>query len=150
MKLAPHFTLAELIASQTAVRKGIDNTPSDAEIEALRALAVNVLEPVRKHFKKPVIVSSGYRGPKLNRAVGGSKSSQHCFGEAADFTVQGVSNLEVCKWIAENLEFDQLIYEFGEAGWIHCSYGPRMRKQRLSAVKRRSYGRLKTVYLAGF
>ena len=149
MKLSTHFTLAEMVASQTASRKGIDNNPTKDEVRALRALCQNILEPVRLHFGAPVIVSSGYRGPKLNRAVGGSKTSQHCSGEAADFTVQGFSNLKVCRWIEANLPADQLIYEFGENGWIHCSYGPRHRRQTLSAVKRRSFGRLRTVYRNG-
>lgn len=146
MKLSPHFTLAEMVASQTASRHGLYNNPSPSEIERLTALCENVLEPVREHFKAPVIVSSGYRGPEVNRKVGGSRSSQHCSGEAADFTVVGVTNLDVCEWIRDNLDFDQLIYEFGESGWIHASYGPRMRHQCLSAIRKGK----RTVYTSGF
>ena len=144
MRLSPHFTLAEMIVSQTAARRGIDNTPGDDEIAALRSLCVEVLEPVRKHFDRPVIVSSGYRSPTLNRAIGGSASSQHCKGEAADFTVPGVSVLELAQWMHRNLNYDQLIYEFGS--WVHVSYrSGRLRNQELSA--KRIGGRTK--YLAG-
>lgn len=146
MNLSDHFTLAELTRSQTAVRQGIANKPDADEIKALRELAQHVLEPVRRHYCKPVIVTSGFRGAALNKAVNGSAKSQHCAGEAADFTVQGVSNLEVCKWIEANLRFDQLIYEFGENGWVHCSFkADRARQDVLTAV--RAGG--KTKYLPG-
>lgn len=146
MHLSDHFTLAELTRSSTAVRQGIANKPDAEQIVALRNLAQYVLEPVRRHYCKPVIVTSGFRGAALNKAIGGSAKSQHSDGEAADFTVQGVSNLEVCKWIEANLKFDQLIYEFGEDGWVHCSYrADRARREVLSAV--RASG--KTKYLKG-
>ena len=145
MQLSEHFTLAEMTRSTTAVRKGIPNNPPADVVKALTSLCVNVLEPVRVHYGKPVRVTSGYRSPRLNVAIGGSASSRHCFGEAADFTVPGESNLAVCQWILRNLKYDQLIYEFGEGGWIHCGYSPRMRGQELSAVKRGG----KTVYLPG-
>jgi hypothetical protein len=144
-RLSPHFLLSEMTVSQTASRLGIRNVPGPNQIAALTALCLNVLEPVRVHFGRPVIVSSGYRSPAVNRAVGGSSTSQHTRGEASDFTVPGVSNLEVCRWIAKNTQFDQLIYEFGESGWVHCSYGPRHRRQLLSA--KRISG--KTHYLPG-
>ena len=144
VRLSPHFSLPEMIVSQTAARRGIDNTPGDAEIAALRSLCIEVLEPVRKHFDRPVIVSSGYRSPKLNRAIGGSSSSQHCKGEAADFTVPGVSVLDLAQWMHRNLNYDQLIYEFGS--WVHVSYrAGRLRNQELSA--KRIGGRTK--YLPG-
>jgi zinc D-Ala-D-Ala carboxypeptidase len=137
-RLSPHFTLAELVASQTAARKGIPNIPGPAEIRALTLLCENVLEPVRAHYGVPVLISSGYRCRRLNVAIGGSASSQHCAGEAADFEVTGVSNLAVCRWIHANLNYDQLIYEFGEAGWVHASWSAaRMRNQELTATKRR-------------
>ena len=145
-RLSPHFTLGEMIRSQTAARRGIRNEPGPAETAALRLLCEKVLEPVRNQFGRPVIVSSGYRSPRLNTAIGGRRSSQHCQGEAADFTIPGVSNLEVCRWISDNLRFDQLIYEFGESGWIHCSYDKdRLRKQCLHAVRRGG----RTQYLSG-
>lgn len=145
MTLTPHFTLAEMTRSATASRKGIRNVPGQAETAALKALCVNVLEPVRAHFGRPVIVTSGYRSPRLNVAVGGSASSQHCRGEAADFTVAGILNMAVCHWIRTNLKFDQLIYEFGESGWVHCSWSPRLRGDVISA--KRKGGRV--VYLPG-
>lgn len=146
MNLSPNFTLAEMIRSQMASRRGIDNTPSPAIITALTALCVHVLEPVRAHFERPVIVTSGYRSPAVNSAIGGSGTSQHSQGEASDFTVHGVSNIEVCRWMEKNLTYDQLIYEFGESGWIHASYrASRLRNMELSAVRRGG----KTVYLRG-
>lgn len=145
MQLTPNFTLAEMIRSSTAVRRGINNTPDDDVIEALTLLCKHVLEPVRAHFGKPVSISSGYRAPKLNKAIGGSTTSQHCKGEAADFHVEGVSDLEVAKWISANLVFDQLILEFPPEGWVHVSYCANPRKQVLTA-KRLSRG---TKYLPG-
>ena len=145
-KLSAHFTLGELTKSETASRRGIANIPGPAELAALQLLCVHVLERVRVHFGKPVVITSGYRSPRLNAAIKGSASSQHCRGEAADFTVPGVSNLEVCRWMHRHLNYDQLIYEFGEDGWIHCSYSARqMRNMELSAVRRGG----KTVYLPG-
>ena len=145
MNLSEHFTLAEMTRSQTASRKGINNEPSVGEIKALRLLCERVLEPVRAHYGKPVIVSSGFRSKRLNRAIGGSGTSQHTKGEAADFTIPGVSNLAVCRWMQDHLNYDQLIYEFGESGWIHVSYCQPFRNQELSAV--RKWGR--TRYLPG-
>lgn len=146
MQLSEHFTLSEMTVSQAAARKGIPNVPNAAAIAALKLLCEKVLEPVRAHYDKPVVSSSGYRSLRLNVAVGGSTSSQHCLGEADDFRVIGESNLAVCQWIVRNLKFDQLIYEFGEQGWIHVSYSAhRLRGQVLSAKKRGG----KTVYLPG-
>lgn len=147
MRLSKHFTLEEFTFSQTATRLMLDNTPTDAEIESLKRLCIEVLEPVREHFDRPVRISSGYRGPELNRAVRGSRNSQHCKGEAADFTVSGVSVYDLCKWMERNLNYDQLIQEFGR--WVHVSYGPRMRNQELTARKVRVNGRRKTQYLSG-
>lgn len=133
--LSEHFSLDEMIRSQTAVRKGISNMPEPHQIEALSRLCRTILEPVRAHFKAPVIVTSGYRGVRLNKAVGGSSTSQHCFGEAVDFHVQGVPDVVVAKWIMQNLTFDQLILEFPPEGWVHVSYGGQMRGQVLTAKK---------------
>jgi len=146
MNLSAHFTLAEMSRSAGAIRRGLDNTPPPQAIASMRLLCLNVLEPIRAHFARPVAITSGYRSPAVNKAVGGSSTSQHCKGEAADFTVPGVSNIDLAQWIMRNLQYDQLIYEFGEAGWIHCSWrdGP-LRSQELSAVKRGG----KTVYLPG-
>jgi len=149
LQLSEHFQLREFIVSQTALRRGIDNTPGDTVIRNLQALCHNVLEPVRLHFG-PTRISSGYRSPALNRAIGGSRTSQHELGQAADFEVPGVSNVELAQWIMRELNYDQLILEFytqGEpnSGWVHCSWRPNYRNEELTAVRRGG----KTVYLRG-
>ena len=137
MKLSDHFTLGEMIRSGTASRMGIKNIPNAGQIKSLQAWCENIGQPTRNRFGRPVIVTSGFRSEKLNTRIGGSKSSQHCKGEASDFTVARLSNLEVCRWIISYLEFDQLIYEFGESGWIHCSFREgNNRKQVLRAVRK--------------
>ena len=135
MNLSKHFTLSEMTVSQTASRRCIDNTPGDSEIVNLKQLCENVLEPIRTHFDRPVIVTSGFRSVALNKRIGGSATSQHCKGEAADFTVPGVSNFELCKWMERNLNYDQLIYEYGESGWVHVSY--RLPYRNMELTKRR-------------
>ena len=126
MKLSANFTLSELTKSQTAVRKNIKNEPSTAHVENLIHLAETVLQPVREHFDKAVVISSGYRSPELCEAIGSSSKSQHARGEAADFEIPGVDNKELATWISKNTEFDQLILEFYKegdpnSGWVHCS-----------------------------
>jgi len=126
MKLSENFSLREYTKSQTASRKGIDNSPSDEHLDNAIALFENVVQPVRDHFG-PTIITSGYRSPGLNEAIGGSSTSQHSKGEAVDLEVLGVSTAEVCEWIAANTNFDQLILEFYEpgdtnSGWVHVSY----------------------------
>lgn len=130
MNLSEHFTLAEMTFSQTAVRKGIKNEPPMQAVVALKNLCENVLEIVRVHFDRPIHISSGYRSPALNAAIGGASSSQHCLGEAADITVPGVDNLRLAKWIRDNTPFDQVIME---GSWVHVSCGPRNRRQALTA-----------------
>ena len=126
MRLSKNFTMAEFTKSQTAERQGIDNTPEGDHLDAAVALFENVVQPVRDHFG-PTVLNSGYRSPELNAAVGGSATSQHCKGEAADIEVPGVPNAELAEWIRDNLEFDQLILEFytpgiPDSGWVHVSY----------------------------
>ena len=142
MKLSNNFSLNELIKSQTAERKGIDNTPSAEHQENLKSLCTHVLQPVRDHFGQVVSVSSGYRSPELCVAIGSKTTSQHAKGEAADFEIFGVSNKELADWIHYNLNYDQLILEYwkGEddpnSGWVHCSYSENQkRRQYLKAVK---------------
>ena len=126
MKLTNNFSLAEMTKSQTATRKGIDNKPSTEHIENLIHLAETVLQPVREHFGKAGVISSGYRSPELCEAIGSSSKSQHAKGEAADFEIPGVDNMQLATWINKNTNFDQLILEYYEpgdpnSGWVHCS-----------------------------
>lgn len=150
MRLSKNFTLSEFTKSQTALRQGIDNTPEGEHLEAAKELFANVVQPVRDNFGVTVI-NSGYRGPKLNEAVGGSSRSQHCKGEAVDIECPGTSNYEVAKWIEDNLDFDQLILEFytpgiPDSGWVHVSYKTEdNRKSILTAMKEEG----KTVYKTG-
>ena len=137
MKLSGHFSLAELTKSQTATRKGIDNKPTLDHIENLTELCTQVLEPTRRNFGKPMVISSGYRSEELCEAIGSSKNSQHAKGQAADFEMFGIDNKELAKYIKNNLVFDQLILEFynpddPSSGWVHCSYSKEEnRKQSL-------------------
>ena len=141
MKLSDNFSLLELTKSQTAERKGIDNTPSPEHQENLKLLCTHILQPIRDHFERVVSVSSGYRSPELCEAIGSKITSQHAKGQAADFEIYGLSNNELAIWINENLEYDQLILEYWKkedpnAGWIHCSFDDRVnRKQYLKAYK---------------
>ena len=141
MKLTANFSVLELTKSQTAERKGIDNTPSTEHQENLKSLCVNVLQPVRDHFSRVVSISSGYRSPELCTAIGSKITSQHAKGEAADFEIFGVSNKELADYINENLDYDQLILEYWKesdpnSGWVHCSYtNGSNRKQYLRAYK---------------
>ena len=140
-----------MVKSETALRHDMDNTPGEAEIENLKRLAEKVLQPVRDHYGKGVKVNSGYRSPDVNAKVGGSRTSDHCKGQAADIEIPGVANADLAKWIAENLDFTQVILEFytqgiPDSGWVHVSYNPAdLKKQTLTAVKQNG----KTVYLQG-
>jgi hypothetical protein len=151
MKLSPNFSLNELTQSETALRKGLDNEATPEIISALQLLAVNVLQPIRDHYVKGVKVNSGYRSPEVNASVGGSKTSDHCKGQAADIEIPGVANAELAEYIKERLQFTQLILEFytqgvPDSGWVHVSYDPsNLKKQVMTAVRRDG----KTVYLPG-
>lgn len=140
MNLSRNFTLQELIKSDTAIRKGIDNNPNADQVEKLKLLCENILQPVRDHFGR-VTVTSCYRSPELCVAIGSSLTSQHTKAEAVDFEVIGTDNAEVFDWIKDNLEYDQMILEFytpGEpnSGWVHCSYvSDSPRKQLLRAYR---------------
>ena len=142
MKLTENFSLNELTKSQTAERKGIDNTPSAEHQENLKSLCEMILQPIRDHFGQVVSVSSGYRSPELCVAIGSSTQSQHAKGQASDFEIFGISNKELADYIDQNLDYDQLILEYwkGEdepnSGWVHCSYtNGSNRKQYLRAYK---------------
>jgi hypothetical protein len=151
MNLSQNFTLQELVKSHEATRKGLANTPTQEVIGNLQDLSNLVLQPIRDHFDKSVTVNSGYRSPEVNAAVGGSKTSDHCKGQAADIEIAGVPNAELAEWIRDNLAFTQVILEFytqgiPDSGWVHVSYDPaNLKKQSLTAVKQDG----KTVYLPG-
>ncbi len=128
MNLSKNLTLAEVTKSTTAKRLGIDNTPDEWTTENLRQVAINVFQPLRSAFGTPIYVSSGYRSAELNTAIGGSRRSQHVEGRALDLDADvygGCTNSQIFNWIKENLEFDQLIWEFGDddnPDWVHVSY----------------------------
>lgn len=128
MKLSKNLSLAEATKSLTAKRLGIDNTPDEWVTENLRQVAINIFQPVRDAFRNPIYVSSGYRSADLNTAIGGSKRSQHVEGRALDLDADvygGCTNSQIFNYIKENLEFDQLIWEFGDESnpdWVHVSF----------------------------
>jgi hypothetical protein len=150
VRLSENFSLQEFTKSQTAERKGIDNTPVEGHLENAKALFENVVQPVRDNFGVTVI-NSGYRSGDLNYAIGGSNTSQHCKGQAVDIECPGTPNYDVAKWIEDNLDFDQLILEFytpgiPDSGWIHVSYKTEdNRNASLTAMKENG----KTVYKPG-
>ena len=151
MNLTKNFSLKEMTQSQTALRSGIDNEPNAEQIENLKQLCINILQPVREEFGV-ITINSGYRSPTLNAKVGGSKTSQHCNGQAADFESFSTPNPDLAKWITKNLDFDQIILEFYDgvdpnSGWVHCSYNLMgNRKKILTALKTKSG----VVYKNGF
>lgn len=151
MNLTANFTLHELTKSEAALRHDMDNTPNEVQIASLKLLAEQVLQPIRDHYAKGVKVNSGFRHPEVNAKVGGSRTSDHCRGMAADIEIPGVPNHELAEWIKLNLPYTQLILEFytrgvPDSGWVHVSYDPaNLKKQDLTAVKEGG----KTVYLPG-
>jgi hypothetical protein len=150
-QLSTNFSLHELSKSETALRMGFDNTPDEEATENLRLLCEKVLQPVRDHYGKGVKVNSAYRSPESNAAVGGSKTSDHCKGMAADIEIPGVANADLAQFIMDNLDYTQLILEFytpgiPDSGWVHVSYDPNnLKKQELTATKVAG----KTQYLPG-
>jgi len=148
MQLSGHFSLKELTQSQTATRKGINNTPSPEHIEGLTDLCVQVLEPTRRHFGKPMVITSGYRSEALCEAIGSKKTSQHAKGMAADFEMFGEDNKTLAKYIKSNLIFDQLILEFynstdPNSGWVHCSYDKNNNRKQSLIYDGKTYTELK-------
>lgn len=142
MQLSENLSLLEMTRSTEAKRNGISNEPTPEHIENMKALAIIVFQPIRKHFGVPIHISSGYRSEALNNKIGGSKTSQHSLGQAMDIDMDGtnVSNKEVFEYIAKNMNFDQLIWEFGSdenPDWVHVSYNPKgkQRKEILKAKK---------------
>ena len=151
IRVSKNFALSEMTKSATAERLGVDNSPSTIHLVNLTHLAIHILQPVRDQFGV-ITINSGYRSPALNAKVGGSKTSQHCNGQAADFESFSTPNPDLAKWIAKNLDFDQLILEFYDgvdpnSGWVHCSYNLMgNRKKILTALKTGG----KVVYRNGF
>ena len=149
MKLSKNLTLKEAVKSNTATRLGIDNTPSQWEINNLTAIADHIFQPIRDHFGVPIGVSSGFRCRDLNKAIGGSKYSQHMIGEALDIDADmygKVTNADIFNYIKKNLHWDQMIWEFGddnEPNWVHISYkeGGVNRKQ-IKKARRDEKGRV--------
>ena len=127
MKISNHISYKEAVHSNTAIRRGIDNIPNEKQLANMKLLAEKVFEPVREWVGKPIKVNSFFRSPKLNTAIGGSSKSQHCLGQAIDIddTFGYKTNAEMYHWIKDNLEFDQMIWEFGDdnnPNWVHISY----------------------------
>ena len=126
MKLSDNFSLTEFTKSQTAERKGIENSPNEIHIKAMESLCFNVLERVRSAFGKPIMINSGYRSPALCEAIGSKSTSQHAKGQAADIEIPGVDNLKLAQYIQDKMDFDQLILECytgdPSSGWVHVSY----------------------------
>lgn len=151
MNLTKNFSLHELTKSETALRRGVDNTSGQQETAALTLLAQKVLQPVRDHFARGVKVNSGYRSHVVNALVGGSRTSDHCKGMAADIEIPGVPNYNLALWIRDNLDYTQLILEFytpgvPDSGWVHVSYDPaNLKGQSLTAVRKDG----KVEYLTG-
>lgn len=142
MKLSEHLDLAEVTRSESAKRKGISNEPTVEHLENFKKLAEHIFEPIRNNFNVPIHISSGYRSKALNTAIGGASNSQHCLGQAIDIDMDGsssgVTNKMVFDFIKSTLNFDQLIFEFGNANnpdWVHVSYSDRNRKEILKATR---------------
>ena len=141
MKLSENFTLQELVYSDTAIRKGMNNEPNQEQINNLILVCKNILEPVRVNFNSPIIISSGYRSAEVCEAIGSSSKSQHTKGQAVDFEIVGIPNKEISDFIVNNLDWDQCILEFWNetdpnSGWVHCSYAyGANRRQYLKAQK---------------
>jgi zinc D-Ala-D-Ala carboxypeptidase len=150
-QLTKNFSLHELTKSETASRRGMENNPGPTEIANLKTLAEKVLQPIRDHYARGVHVNSGFRHPDVNAAVGGSRTSDHTRGMAADIEIPGVANAELAAWIQKNLDYTQLILEFytpgiPDSGWVHVSYDPaNLKKQVLTAMREGG----KTVYKPG-
>ena len=149
MRISKHISYKEATQSQTAVRKGINNEPDAYQLQNMQVLAEKVFEPLREHFGVPIAINSFFRSQKLNKAIGGASGSQHTQGRAIDIddTLGGVSNRQMFEWIRENLDYDQLIWEFGNnqnPDWVHISYVSESenRKRVLKASKKNG----KTVY----
>jgi zinc D-Ala-D-Ala carboxypeptidase len=125
--ISDHVSYKEGVRSNTAIRRGIDNTPNDEQLKNMELIAENIFEPLRAYVGGPIKINSFFRCPKLNKAIGGSNRSQHCKGQAIDIddTFGRCTNAEMYNFIKEHLDFDQMIWEFGDddnPNWVHVSY----------------------------
>ena len=151
MNLTANFSLHEMTKSETALRKNMPNEPTEADIANLKLLAEKVLQPLRDHYGVGIKVNSGYRSPDVNAAVGGSRTSDHCKGQAADIEIAGVPNATLAQYIKDSLQYTQLILEFytpgvPDSGWVHVSYDANnLKRLTLTATKKDG----KTAYLNG-
>ena len=147
MQLSKHFKLHEFEKSATAIRLGIKNKAGSGEIKNLTDVCYEILEPVRAKFdEKPVMITSGFRSEELCEAIKSSKTSQHTKGQAVDFEIAGVSNLEVALWVQNNCNYDQLILEFWKeedddpnSGWVHCSFVEGSNRKQVLTFNGREY-----------
>ena len=150
--ISKHISDREGVYSITAIRRNLDNTPTKTHLNNMKELAEQIFEPLREWVGGPIRVNSFYRGEELNKAIGGSSTSQHCKGQAMDIddTRCKKTNAEMFKWIKENLNFDQIIWEFGSdknPDWVHISYVDEVnnRNRCLKAYKKRSKTKYKVI-----
>ena len=152
MQLSKNLYLSEVTKSQTAIQKGIKNEPTKEEIQNLKDIAENIFQPIRDHFKVPIGISSGYRSKKLNQIVGGSKTSEHMSGRALDIDADiygNITNKQIFDFIRKNLEFNQLIWEFGDDNnpdWVHVSFEKGNNKKRVLRAGRDKNGTFYKLY----
>jgi zinc D-Ala-D-Ala carboxypeptidase len=140
-RISKHISGKEAVHSNTASANKIDNTPDEKQLESMRLVAKMIFEPVREHFGVPIGISSFFRSVELNKRIGGSKTSQHCKGEAIDMDAdiyRRVDNVNIFNYIKENLDFDQLIWEYGtkeNPAWVHCSYKAKGNRKKILILK---------------
>jgi len=149
--ISKHISYKEAVYSNTALRKGIDNTPEDDQLHFMEIIAEKVFEPLREHVGHPIKINSFYRGPQLNKAIGGSLTSQHCKGQAIDIddSYGNATNAYMYNWIKENLDFDQMIWEFGtdeNPDWVHVSFVNEGENRNRCLLAYRKEGSRKTYY----
>lgn len=149
MKITKHVSLSEVTKSNTATRLGINNTPNEAQLKNIRTLSENVFEPLREWVGGAIKINSGFRSYELNKAIGGSQTSQHSANNGAAFDIDDTfghkTNKEMFEFIKNNLDFDQMIWEFGtdeNPDWVHVSYvGPGANRKQVLRAKKNSSNR---------
>ena len=150
MKLSKNLWLSEVVKSNTATRKGIDNSPTEEHINNLKYLAKKIFQPIREHFGCPIFVSSGYRSKALNEAIGGSQRSFHSHGCALDLDMDNkaskISNTDIFNFIKESLEYTELIWEFGDEDkpdWVHVAIAKGRENEKNAKVAYRENGKVR-------